>query len=183
MSLPMNDQRIIDSMLSRDRKALSLFYRTYTPKLSRFIRTKIDNPQDGEEILHDTLFAFLEAIRDFHGKASIQTFLYAICNHKIIDFYRRKKIRHVVFSRVPQLEALVSPLIGPEDALDMMLLKDKIQKVLAKLVPHYQTVLTLKYIDSLSVSEIAQKLAVSFKSAESQIFRARKAFIEAFLAI
>jgi RNA polymerase sigma-70 factor (ECF subfamily) len=179
----MNDTRVIDKILSRDRSALSLFYRTYTPKLERFIRTKIDNRQDAEEVLQDTLFAFLEAIRDFHGNASIQTFLYSICNHKIIDFYRRKKIRHVVFSHVPQLEAFVSPLIGPEDQLDMVLLKEKIQKVLAKLMPHYRTVLTLKYIDNMSVTEISQKLAISFKSAESQIFRARKAFIEAFLAI
>lgn len=179
----MNDAKIIDSILARDRRALSAFYRTYTPKLERFIRTKIDNRQDAEEILQDTLFGFLEAIRDFHGDASIQTFLYSICNHKIIDFYRRKKIRHVVFSHVPQLEALVSPLIGPEDALDMVLLKEKIHNVLGVLMPHYRRVLMLKYIDNLSVSEISQKLAISFKSAESQIFRARKAFIEAFLAI
>ncbi len=179
----MNDQELIAKILTRDRHALSEFYHTYTPKLRQFIRRKIANPDDAEEVLQDALFAFLEAIRDFTGAAKLKTFLYAIAGHKVIDWYRRKKIRHVVFSAVPQLESLVAPLFGPEEELDASLTREKIRHVLDRLLPMHRSVLVLKYAEDCTVDDIAKKLAISFKSAESQLFRARKAFVEAFLSI
>jgi len=178
-----DDQTLIPHMLARDRHALSVFYCRYTPKLRAYILGKIRSSEDAEEVLQDTLFAFLEAIRDFEGHATVKTFLFSICNHKIIDFYRRKKISHLVFSRTPNLEALVSPILNPEEELDTRLLKEKIHRVLAYLLPNYRRLLILKYMDDLSVTEIARQLAVSVKSAESQLFRARKAFVERFLSI
>ena len=179
----MTDTDLIQKILSRDRHALAVFYRTYQPKLSRFIRGKVNNPEDCEEILQDTLYAFLEAIRDFHGRSSVQTFLFSICQHKVIDFYRRKKLKHFVFSQVPQMETFISPLVNPEEELDVTMLKEKISRVFAGLLPRYRQILKLKYLEDFSVEEIAHKLAISFKSAESQLFRARKAFVELFLSI
>lgn len=179
----MNDAELIKKILVRDRHSLSVFYRTYTPTLRRYIRNKINNPDDAEEILQDALFAFLEAIRDFTGASSLKTFLYSIANHKVIDWYRRKKIRHVVFSAVPQLENIAASILTPEEEFDVTMLREKIHRVLARLLPMYKKVLLLKYADDLTVGDIARRLAISFKSAESQLFRARKAFVELFLSI
>ncbi len=179
----MNDAELITKMLTRDRHALSVFYRTHAPRLRQFIRRKINNVDDAEEVLQDVLYAFLEAIRDFTGAARLTTFLYAIANHKVIDYYRRKKLRHVVFSAVPQLESFVTPLLGPEEQLDATILREKIKKVFSRLLPQHRHVLILKYADDFTVADISRKLAISFKSAESQLFRARKAFVELFLSI
>lgn len=176
----MTDSELIQKILSRDRRALYAFYRTYTPRLARFIAAKVAHPADAEEVLQDTLFAFLEAIRDFSGRSRLQTYLFSICQHKIVDYYRRKKLRHLVFSQLPELEELVSPLLGPEDRLEQSALRDKLGQVFACLLPHYRQILKWKYQDGLSVSEIAARLAVTLKSAESHLFRARKAFVEAF---
>lgn len=179
----MDDGILIQKILKRDRRALATFYRAYQPKLLRFIAGKVNDHRDCDEILQDTLFAFLEAIRDFHGKSNLQTFLFAICQHKIIDFYRRKRIRHLMFSQAPQLETLVSPLFNPEEELDVTMLKEKIARVFAGLLPRYRQILRLKYLEGWSVADIARKLAITFKSAESQLFRARRAFVELFLSI
>lgn len=174
---------LIDNILARDRRALHTFYQQYTPRLASFIHAKIGVREDAEEVLADTLFAFLEAIRDFHGKSSIKTFLFSIAHHKVVDYYRKKKLKQLLFSRTPSLEHLVSPLLSPEEELDTKLLKEKIQSVLSRILPRYRSILILKYMDNLSVSDIARKFALSFKSAESQLFRARKAFVELFLSI
>lgn len=174
---------MIAKILARDRLALSLFYRRYAPQLAALLRRKVASREDAEEILQDTLFAFLEAIRDFQGNATLKTFLFSICHHKIIDFYRRRKISQVVFSRAAGLEKLISPILNPEQALDAQILKEKIRTVLGRILPQYRQVLLSKYVDNLSVADIAKKFALSFKSAESQLFRARKAFVELFLSI
>jgi RNA polymerase sigma-70 factor (ECF subfamily) len=178
-----SDEELVTLMLSRDETALHEFYHRYKSPLFRFIRGKVGREEDCEEILQDTLFGFLESLRDFHGKSSIKTFLFSICHHKIIDFYRRKKIKHVVFSQVPQLEALISPLMAPEEELDATLIKEKIMKVLSAILPAYREILVYKYFEGLSVEEIAAKLSLSFKSAESRLFRARKAFVEVYTTV
>jgi len=174
---------MITKILSRDRKTLSLFYRRYAPKLSRYIALKVANPGDAEEVLQDTLYAFLEAIRDFQGQCTVQTFLFSICQHKVIDYYRKKKLKHAVFSQMPQLEAMISQLYSPEEELDATLVKEKIHAVLGRLLPRHRQILMLKYLDGLSVAQIAKHLAMTFKSVESQLFRARKAFVQHFISI
>lgn len=177
------DSELIERILNRDQLALHEFYYRYKGKLLRFIRGKIGKEEDCEEILQDTLFGFLESLRDFHGKSSIKTFLYSICHHKIIDFYRRKKVKHVVFSQMPQLEGLISSLMTPEEEFDAAMIKEKVGKVFGILLPKYREILLYKYMEGLSVGEIAQKLSLSFKSAESRLFRARKAFVDTFVNI
>ena len=176
----MDDTTIISQILARDETALSLFYRTYAPQLTRFLKTKINNPHDVEEVLQDTLFAFLESIRDFEGKAKIRTFLFAICNHKIIDYYRRKKIQQTFFSQMPELEELISPLLGPEEQLDRVALHEKLRHTFTKILPQYKMVLQARYILNIPVGEIAQQFSVTIKSTESLITRARKAFVKAY---
>lgn len=162
---------------------MSAFYHRFAPELRRYIGCRVNLPEDADEILQDTLFSFLEGLRDFRKESSVRTYLFSICQHKIIDFYRRKKLKHVVFSRVPQLEMLVSPVLGPEEELDVTLVQEKIRAVFVRLLPAYRQILKLKYFEHVSVEEIAKKLAITFKSAESRLFRARRAFVELFLSI
>jgi RNA polymerase sigma-70 factor (ECF subfamily) len=179
----MDDATIITRLLTHDRRSVAAFYREYAPQLRRYIGARVASQPDAEEVLQDTLFAFLEAIRDFQGKSSIRTFLFSICQHKIIDFYRKKKLKHLVFSQMPELESFVSPLLTPEATLDQTLIKEKIQRVLGRMIPVHRQVLMLKYLENVSVEDIARKLSITFKSAESRLFRARKAFVDLFLSI
>ncbi len=174
----MEDGELVRRILARDERALYDFYHTYTPPLKRFIQVKIQNPHDVEDIMQDTLYAFLEALRDFHGNCQIHTFLRAICHHKIVDYYRKKKIKQLVFSQVPEIEELVSPFMNPEATLDERIIKEELHKTLNKLIPQYKTVLYARYILNMPVAEIARKLATTLKGAESMLFRAKKAFVK-----
>ena len=137
---------------------------------------KINNPRDCEEILQDTLLAAIEGLRDFQYKSTLFTYLCSIAKHKIIDFYRKKKIKKIVFSQFENIEPLLLELFGPEEAFNGQILKQKINKTFASLSPNYRLIIKLKYVYGYSVEEIAGKLAITFKSAESLLFRARKAF-------
>lgn len=172
----MDDISLLTKILNRDTKAIYRFYQTYQPKLTRYIRAKVANPHDADELVQDTLFAFLESLRDFEGKAKISTFLFAICQHKIIDYYRKKRLTQIVFSRLPQVQALISPLLGPEERYDQVMVKEKFHSALKALIPQYQKVLQYRYLHGLSIKEIAGRLTTSIKSVECQLFRARKAF-------
>lgn len=179
----MKDATLVQRILTRDEQALRRFYQTYAPQLKRFIDTKVGSHEDADEILQDTLYAFLEGIRDYRGESSIRTYIFVICRRKVADYYRKKKIKSIVFSQTPKLEAFVTPLLNPEEALDAAILKEQIHEALSQLVPRYQDVLIWKYIDELPVRTIATRLSITLKAAEMRLFRARKAFVHAFVSL
>jgi len=176
----MEERKIVEKILSGDEKSLRFFYRHFAPPLFSYVKGKVAADEDAEEIVQDTFLSAVEGFRDFAFRCRLFTYLCSIANHKIIDFYRKKKLKSVFFSHLSDFEPLVSTLLGPEERLDEEFLREKIRQTFERLSPRYQQILKLKYIDGFSVSEIAAKLSLSFKSAESCLFRARKAFIAAY---
>lgn len=173
----MTDQQLVQSILSGHEPSLRLFYQTHIGKLTSFVRKKIGDETDVEEIVQDTFIASLEALRDFTFRCSLSTFLCSIAKRKVVDFYRKKKLKRILFSQFPQFESLMSILTTPEEKLDETLLVEKIERTFNALTPRYARILRLKYIEGLSVSQISQELSISFKSVESILFRARRAFV------
>lgn len=133
--------------------------------------------------MQDTLFVSLEAMRDYAGKSSLGTFLCAIANHKVIDFYRKKHLKQIFFSQMPNLGNLVSELLSPEERYNKTELKEKIKICFAQLPERYQIILRLKYVEGMTVVQIARDLKESVKGVESTLFRARKAFAKAYSEI
>ena len=172
-----DEKALVLGIFQGNERALNRFYKHFYPSLFTYISRKINDREDAEEILQDTFFAVLDGLRDFAFKSSLFTFICSIANHKIIDFYRKKKIQKIVFSKFEDIEPLLGGLFGPEQAFDEEILKQNIKNTFKKLSPSYQLILKLKYIYGYSVGEIAEKLSITFKSAESQLFRARKAFV------
>lgn len=175
-----DEKKLVQGILSGNRKSLLAFYHTYKPSLFSYIKKKVNDFKDVEEIMQDTLLATIEGMRDFAFKSSLFTYICAIANHKVVDYYRKKKIKSVFFSTLSGFEPMLSAVFGPEEILDEELLKEKLKVTFGKLAPRYRQILTLKYIYGYSVEEIARKLSITFKSAESQLFRARKAFALAY---
>ncbi len=174
------DISIIEKIKKRDEKALFLFYQEYKKPLYNFILRSIKDKDDADEILQDSFFSFIEALRDFRGQSSLKTFLYSIAKNKVIDKIRKKKIKRLLFSHLPQglIESMASILM--DDELDKKILAKNIESVFSKLPNDYATVLRLKYKEGYKVAEIAELVKLSFKATESLIFRARKAFLIAY---
>ena len=175
----LGETKLVGRLLRGDEGALREFVRIFEPKLLRFVLRKA-NLKDAEEIVQDTLVAAMEALPVYAGRSNLFSFLCGIARHEIADFYRKRRIKTVVFSQFGILQDWVSELAGPEGKLDERMLRRRVYKTLAKLMPLQRKLIKLKYIEELPVERIAQRLGMSFKAAESALFRARKAFSLAF---
>lgn len=172
----MNEQELIQKVIASEKQALWEFYRLFKPRLERFFGRRINNQYDAEEVAADTLLSAIDSLPLFSGKSKLFTWVMAIAKHELIDYYRRKKIKEVVFSRFPFLEKLVSKALGPELAFQEKEAKQRILFTFEKISEGYVEILRLKYMDSLSMVEIAQRLKITVKAVESRLTRARKAF-------
>ena len=144
-------------------KEFQKIYQKYQERLLNFILQKVECCEDAEEILQETMLSALDSLPLFRGQSSLYTFLCSIAKHETADFYRRKKIKTFLFSRVPGLENIVSRALSPEMALEEKEIKDKVIRTLQSLSEGYSRILRLKYIDGLSYREIGRKLKKTAK--------------------
>jgi len=161
-----------------DKRSLieKLSCREYRERLIKFVGRKVGSQEDIEEIVQETLIAALDSLPVFREECALFTWLCSIARHEIADFYRRRKIKQIVFSRLPFLKDLVCEALGPELAYQELEKKRKIVRTLKNLSEGYSQILRLKYIDGLSMKEIAQRLEITVKTVESRLTRARLAF-------
>lgn len=145
-------------------------------KLIKFVSGRVSDPRDAEDIVQETLISIYDSRALFKGKSAFFTWACAIAKHEIADFYRKKKIKQIVFSRLPFLQGLVSEALGPELAYQELETKIKIVNTLKHLSEGYSRILRLKYVEELSMKQIAEELQLTVKAVESRLTRARLAF-------
>jgi len=175
-------QKTITKVIQGNRRSLLDFYRQVTPFLQSFFTPKIADIRDCDEVIQDTLLSIIDSLPQFKGESAFSTWCFSIARHELIDYYRRKKIKTLLFSHFPFLKTIVDKALGPQLQLEEKEMKHKIFTTFANLSEGYAEVLRLRYIEGLSVSAIAQKLEITYKAAESRLSRARLAFQEEFVS-
>ena len=172
----MTEKELVNQIIKGDKKAIRRFYQTYQKRLLNYILTKVKRRKDAEEILQDTFVSAFDSLPVFHFNSSLYTWLCAIARHEVADFYRRQKIKTIVFSRLPFLKKIVDRALGPELALQEKEVKEKIYRTFKNLSEGYAQILRLKYIEGKTYAQIAQMLGKTVKAVESKLSRARLAF-------
>lgn len=174
------DAILVKKLIAHDEQALFSLYKKYRTPVYSFIYKKVNDKQLADELTQDIFINVIESLRDFRYQCSLKTFIFTIARNKAIDYMRRKKIKRVLFSALPTfvVEGLASVVM--DDELEKKELQQKIESTLQKLPHEYQIILRLKYMENKSVDHIAEKLVKTFKSTESLLFRARKAFMKTY---
>ncbi len=180
MEINQEEKELLKKIIKRDERALFYVYKKYQPSIFNFVKSQISNYQTAEELTQDIFIDFIEALRDFRFQSSLKTFLFSIARHKIVDQIRKRKIKNILFSKLPSYIVESLKIVFIDEEIDKKELKEKISKVLDYLPNDYRVILRLKYIDGVKIKEIADKLKMNFKATESLLFRARKSFIKVF---
>jgi RNA polymerase sigma-70 factor, ECF subfamily len=170
---------LVEEMLKGNEKAIALFYREYSPKIVRFLRRKLP-PQEIQEILNDVFFEAIDDLSKLKKTINLQAWLYKIAHNKMVDYYRKQKIKSFLFSQIPYLELLANEMHQPEFILEKNKIRDNIETAMKSLSKKYQHVLRMHYVDHLPVKQIALTLNLTPKATESLLFRARQQFIKVY---
>lgn len=169
-------EQFISLILEGDPQAVKQFYDTYAPKLYTYFSHRLSQREDSEVFVNDTLLEAIDALPLFQRKSSLTTWLYKIAHNKLVDFYRKKKVKSLLLSQIPFLQIVAQEVYEPEFQFEKNKIRDKIEVTLRKLSYKYRQVLQMHYEEQRSIKEIAQVLDLSPKATESLLFRARKKF-------
>jgi RNA polymerase sigma-70 factor (ECF subfamily) len=130
-------------------------------------------------------------LHTYRGEAALFTWLCTFCRHEISAWSERQARQPAqvdLIEDLPEVRTAIeslsaSELAAPEARLRNEELRRVVQATLDALPGRYGDALEWKYIEGLSVAEIAARLGVGLKAAESLLTRARKAFRDDFLAL
>lgn len=167
---------LIEKILSGDSQAVADFYNDYSPKVLRYLTKKLPHPEDAQEIVNDVFLEAIDSLALLQKTENMQAWLYKIAHNKMVDYYRKKKIKSLFLSQVPYLEIVAQEIHQPEFQFEKDRIRDKIEQTLRQLSERYQRILRLHYEENMPVKEIALVFNLSHKAAESLLFRARKEF-------
>jgi RNA polymerase sigma-70 factor (ECF subfamily) len=173
-----DEKEWVKKIIANNEKYFFLFYKKYHHEVFFYIKKRISDITASEELTQDVFINFLEGLRDFHFQSSLKTFLMTIAKNKVIDYYRKKKIKSILFSKIPQFVIDSFSAFFLEEELEKKELQKKIEKIFKKLPNDYILVLRQKYLEGKKVAEIARFLKIGFKATESLLYRARQAFIK-----
>ncbi len=154
--------------------------------LYNYAIARVNKTEVSKDLVQETLFAALKAMKNFEGKASERTWLIAILKRKIIDYYRKinstkgkAEVRMNFYSdgenegdwieeRVPQ-----SWDSGADKDIESEELGNTIEMCIEKLPEKYAMVFKMKTIQDFETEEICKELDITASNLWVIIHRAR----------
>ena len=175
-----DDYRLVQQVLKKDRQAFERFFEIYFARLFRFCRARVSQADAIEDIVQETLFKAIRNLSGYRGEASLFTWLCQICRHEISNWYQRsgRKSEALVSldSETGLASALESLQVDFNDEVNRLSTEKLVQLTLDYLPDRYGKALEMKYLEGLSVREIADRLGTGSIATQSLLARARRAF-------
>ncbi len=152
----------------RDTSAYAQLYDQYFGKIRRYIFFKVPRSEDADELAGEVFLRGWEYATSSKVEHPGALF-YRIARNLISDFYRTRK-------ETESIEGVA--LADTKDVLEDAMQKDEqsaLLKKLKELKEEYREVLVMKYLDEMSINEIALALEKKPSTVRVTLHRAKKA--------
>ena len=147
----MTDERIAD-VVSREQS-----------RLRRFIRRRVADPRDAEDILQDVFYTLVEANRLLMPIEHVTGWLFRVARNRITDLFRAR--RPEVSSEHLHLDDLLpSADAGPEEEYARSVLLDELERALSELPPEQRDVFIAHELEGRSFKQIAAATGVGINT-------------------
>ncbi len=143
--------------------------------LKAFIRTKVENPEDVNDILQDSLYKAQKNIHLLKQNTKFNSWLYQIVRNSIVDFYRKKRINF----NIDELD--IQDEDKDIDENDNKQLSKCLKSLIEELPDNYRDALLLFEISGMGVKDLSTHLSLTISGTKSRIQRGREKLREIIL--
>lgn len=175
MAKHIEDLKLVERMLAGEEKAFETFGERCFKAVYRFALARLHGDRDLTlEIVQTAMVKAISKLDTYRGDASLPTWLCSCCRNEILMHWRRRRTAPAEVGLDEEMEEAPGG-----DAFAALLKREEIHRVhltLDLLPEHYARALEWKYVERIPVDEIAARMGVQPKAAESLLTRARHAF-------
>ncbi len=156
------------SMTEQDRR-ISAVIEQERPRLRNFIRKRVPNESDVEDLLQEVFYELVEANRLLMPIEFVTGWLFRVARNRITDLFRKKKPENFSDAaavneegELLQIEDLLpSPDAGPEALYARRMLLEELETALGELPEEQRAVFVAHEFEGQSFKELAAKSGVS----------------------
>ena len=141
----------------RDPALLEAVYQEHIQGVYRFLYKRVGNKEDAEDLCAQV---FLKAVRHLDGSHTdlgIKSWLYQLAKTTLADHWRH----YYRNPRAPLELVNLEQTVYAEDAEHDIAMTEMLRQVMEKLPEHYRKVLTLRFLEHLSIRETAAEMGIS----------------------
>lgn len=143
-------------------------------KLFGFCYARTNDSYEAEELCSDIVFAIVRAANTDGQIGAVYPFFWKVARNVYADFSARRKKRSEAFCSGDAEEILLSLADENESEPDADALLIPVYRRIAYLTRAYREVMTLFYLDGLSVREIAERQKIGENTVRQRLFSARQ---------
>ncbi|HAM88849.1 TPA: hypothetical protein DDY55_03495 [Candidatus Falkowbacteria bacterium] len=175
MSAQINEKIIYLKLRQKDKEAFIKAYDNYIDDIYRFIYFKVGKKEDAEDITSLVFLKSWDYIQNnkLEDYKTLKAFFYKVARNAVIDHYRKNSgLENISIDKEEGSIDIVDEKIDLEKAFDIKLDYEKLMSAMASLKGEYREVLMLRYINELSIKEIADILEKDKGNVRVLLFRA-----------
>jgi len=177
----MDEKTIIEQVLAGDNNAFGALVETYQDRVYNLALRMCGNADDAFDLSQEAFFRAWRGLPGFHQEAAFSTWLFRLTANVCLDWLRAKKRRPTVSLTTAdndgeelQIE-LADPGKSPEEILEDAEDRAALAKAMNELPVEYRQILTMRAINDMSYTEIAETLQIREGTVKSRLSRARLA--------
>jgi len=142
-----------------DKQEFEAIYQTYYKKVFNYIKKKISNIQDAEELTHE-IFIKLYRLRASYdaNKSAISTWIFVATNNRLKNYYRDRK-EQVTFDEITY--NAISEEFSPEVCYMLEAQRKELMECLKKLSDRERTIIIRKYYMGERSNQIAIEMGLT----------------------
>jgi len=130
-------------------------------RLRSFVRRRVADEGDVEDILQDVFYELVEAYRLVKPVEHAGAWLFRVARNRIIDFFRKKRTASIEDENLSIEEMLPSADGGPEAEYVRSLLWEEIEDALEELPQSQREVFIAHELEGRSFKELSEETGVS----------------------
>lgn len=151
----------VPGIADQDRRIAEIFEREQA-RLRNFIRRRVANAVEAEDILQDIFYELVEAYRLMKPVEHAGAWLYRVARNRIIDLFRKKRPRALGDELEEGWENLLpSPDGGPDAAYARSVLMEELDAALSELPPEQREIFVAHELEGRSFQEMALETGVN----------------------
>jgi RNA polymerase sigma-70 factor, ECF subfamily len=156
-----SDRELVDRVNLGDSAAFDELYHRHRDWVYRLAWRFTRDHQDAQDVLQETFFYLLGKFPGFQLTAALTTFLYPTVKHLSLTLRRRKSLGH-------SDEAIEAEEIPDPGRTEVS--RPELAAVLRSLPVEQQEVILMRFVDDMTLSEIAIALVIPVNTAKSRLY-------------
>tara|TARA_R110002124_G_scaffold57700_10_gene161492 strand:- start:6338 stop:6925 length:588 start_codon:yes stop_codon:yes gene_type:complete len=164
--------KLVGLLQNGDQKAYDDLYKLFAPKILNTCKKMYLNQQDAEEVVQEVFLKVWIKRADLDNTLSFNAYLLAIMRSLIFK-RSRKQALDIAYQKY-NIQFLQKVDNSTEESILYEEIKSFSTKAIASLPKGQQEVFSLKFSEQLTADEIAEKLQISKRTVENQLYKATK---------